>query len=212
MERALKPHDVLRIERGAAFGVEGPAWVANALARAPFVVVRRAASLNGAIAVGVRGTSRGERFGSWIDPGLVREVIAPESLARHVARNDRASLPAFALFAAVRATLDATTFGWGPGGSVGFELASGVDTVTPSSDLDVILRASNALPHAHASELLDALLQHASDADARIDVQVQTRDAAFSLAEFVRTGGRVMLRDAAGPRLVDNPWHAQTPL
>lgn len=42
-------------------------------------------------------------------------------------------------------------------------------------------------------------------AGTRIDVQMETPQAAFSLAEFVRANLRVMLRHADGPRLVNDP-------
>jgi phosphoribosyl-dephospho-CoA transferase len=52
-------------------------------------------------------------------------------------------------------------------------------------------------------------LSHAAQHEnTRIDVQIETPDAAFSLAEFARANLRVMLRHIDGPRLVADPWAA----
>ena len=58
------------------------------LERAPWVVVRRAAPLEGRIAVGVRGRRRSERFAAWLDPAAVREWVDPLELAARRAWRD----------------------------------------------------------------------------------------------------------------------------
>ncbi|CDY78731.1 Phosphoribosyl-dephospho-CoA transferase [Caballeronia glathei] len=214
----MKPHDLLRLRTDTPPFAGAPAWVAAALARAPYVVVRRARREGDTIAVGVRGRARNERFGAWLDPRHAAEVIAPEDLRHaapraghddHGARHERAALPAFELLRAIAPLLDAGGHAWGPSGSAGFELASGVETVTPTSDLDLVLRAPAPLSREEAAALFEALSSAARDAGTRVDVQVETRDGAFSLAEFARSTPRVMLRCADGPRLVADPWDAE---
>jgi phosphoribosyl-dephospho-CoA transferase len=205
----MRPHDLLRLASDAPPFEDAPAWVAAALERAPFVVVRRAPVRVDAIGVGVRGASRSERFGTWLDPRCVAEVLTPESLSKREADSARAHLPVFALLRAAAKIIDASGLDWGPAGSTGFELASSIPTVTPTSDLDLVIRAPDPLSREHACKLFDALSQAASSENARIDVQIETPDAAFSLAEFARTNLRVMLRHADGPRLATDPWAAR---
>jgi phosphoribosyl-dephospho-CoA transferase len=204
----MRPHDLARLTPGAPPFADAPSWVADALTRAPFVVARRAPRLIDNIAVGIRGATRGERFGAWLDPAWIDTVFTPEALRTRAPDAIRADLPAFALLRAIAPLVDATGLDWGPVGSAGFELASGVPTITPDSDLDLLMRAPEPLPRADAAALFDALSQAAQHSGARIDVQIETRDAAFSLAEFARSNLRVMLRHADGPRLAADPWSA----
>jgi phosphoribosyl-dephospho-CoA transferase len=206
MGRVVNPHDLLQLAPGTPDFSDGPAWVAASLKRAPFVVVRRAVSVNGLIAVGIRGEIRSERFGSWLDPRYVELVLRPEVLRKLKPLMTRKSLPAFALLQAISPLCDATGYVWGPTGSVGFELASGCPTVTQTSDLDLLMRAPERLDRTTAKTLFDALSQAALDHGTRVDMQIQTHDAAFSLAEFAHPGARVMMRCADGPKLVADPW------
>jgi phosphoribosyl-dephospho-CoA transferase len=206
MGRVVSPHDLLQLAPGTPDFPDAPAWVAASLTRAPFVVVRRAVSVNGLIAVGIRSEIRSERFGSWLDPRFVAEVVKPESLGPAKPATTRANLPAFVLLQAIAPLCEATGCTWGPTGSAGFELASGYPTVTQTSDLDLLMRAPEPLDRAAAKTLFDALSQAALDHGTRIDMQIQTHDGAFSLAEYAHPGARVMLRCADGPKLVADPW------
>jgi phosphoribosyl-dephospho-CoA transferase len=209
MERvSVRPHDLLRLAPDTPPFADAPAWVAAALERAPFVVVRRAPRIGDDIAVGVRGAVRGERFGAWLAPRWIGRVLSPEDLRSRAPGPARAALPAFALLRAVSPLLDARDLDWGPAGSAGFELATALSTITPSSDLDIVVRAPAPVSRDDAAALFDALSQTARKEGARIDVQVETPGAAFSLAEFARANPRVMLKHADGPRLVDDPWAA----
>jgi phosphoribosyl-dephospho-CoA transferase len=207
MGRVVNPHDLLHLAPGTPDFSDAPAWVAASLKRAPFVVVRRAVSVNGLIAVGIRGSARSERFGSWLDPRCVERVVAPETLlANFEPSMMRAKLPAFALLEAIAPLCEAIGYVWGPTGGAGFELASGCPTVTQTSDLDLLMRAPDPLDRATAKSFFDALSQVALDHGTRIDMQMQTREGAFSLAEFAHPGARVMMRCADGPKLVVDPW------
>ncbi|WP_250534253.1 malonate decarboxylase holo-ACP synthase [Caballeronia sp. AZ10_KS36] len=201
-----RPHDLLALSPAAPPVPDAPSWVEASLARAPFVVVRRAPRVGDAIAVGIRGTTRSERFGTWVEARDIECVLTPEALRLREPAASRRDMPAFALLRAVAPIFDAAGLAWGPAGSTGFELASGQPTVTASSDLDVIVRAPEPLSRADASRLLDALSHEARCGGTRIDVQIETTDAAFSLADFARQNVRVLLRHADGPRLAADPW------
>ena len=206
MERVVRPHDLLQLAPGTPDFSGAPAWVAASLKRAPFVVVRRAMPVNALIAVGVRGEIRSERFGTWLDQRYVERVLEPETFRAAKFSINRGTLPAFALLQAIAPLCEATGCAWGPTGSVGFELASGYPRVTQTSDLDLLLRAPDRLDRSTAKLLFDALSQAALAHGTRIDMQIQTHDGAFSLAEYAHPGARVMMRCADGPKLVADPW------
>ncbi len=94
---------------------------------------------------------------------------------------------------------------WGPTGSVGFELATGVAAVGTASDLDVVVRAPEPWPLEYAREVADDLAR----LPARVDVQLDAPAGAVMLAEYAR-GGRVLLRTPDGPRLTWDPWREAT--
>jgi phosphoribosyl-dephospho-CoA transferase len=206
MGRAVNPHDLLLLSQGAAAFAEAPAWVAASLERAPLVVVRRAHALNGHVAVGIRGAVRSERFGSWLDMQHVQVVLTPEMLKSGKPHETRADLPAFKLLQAATFICDTSGLAWGPTGSVGFEMASGCATVTEKSDLDLCMRAPEPIHRSVAKTLFNALSAAALIHAIRIDVQIETHEGVFSLAEFAHPGARVMLRSADGPTLVADPW------
>jgi phosphoribosyl-dephospho-CoA transferase len=208
MERVVNPHDLLRLGQDAPAFKEAPAWVAASLERAPFAVVRRARKREGRVAVGIRGAVRSERFGAWLDMHHVHAVLTPEMLTSKKPHETRGVLPAFKLLQAVAPICESSGLAWGPTGSVGFEMASDCATVTDKSDLDLLMRAPDPLDRSAAKTLFDALSAAASEfaIPIRIDVQIETHDGVFSLAEFAHPGARVMLRSVDGPRLVADPW------
>ena len=78
-------------------------------------------------------------------------------------------------------------FAWGPTGSVGFELASGEEVVTTTSDLDVLIRLSSYLSVKQAEMIVSKLKR----CPVSVDVQVETEKEPFS------SGIRKRRRDAA---------------
>ncbi|MEX3932023.1 malonate decarboxylase holo-ACP synthase [Paraburkholderia phymatum] len=201
-------HDILRLHRLEAFDDE-PAWVRDAFARAPFVVVRRAQVAPGFVAVGVRGAARNERYGTWARSDDIEAVVKPEALlSASTLTADRRALPALVALDALRresrSVLD--TFTWGPTGSVGFELATFTSTVTLTSDLDLLIRMPNHFPRDEARRLQALLDTHAMHAGIRIDAQLETPAGGVALVEYASDKARVMARDASGPRLVTDPW------
>ena len=202
-----QPHDLLRLSRLPSFDGE-PDWVRTAFASAPFAVVRRAQTAFGVIAIGVRGNGRAQRYGTWAEAADVEAAIAPEDLAVSLpADAERRALPAFALYAALRhEALYLDAFSWGPTGSAGFELVSGMPTVTATSDLDLLIRTPRTLSRERATQMLTELELHAQHAGIRVDVQLETPAGGIALAEWAAGKPRVMARHAQGPRLIADPW------
>lgn len=190
----VQPHDLLRLSGDVALPPGAPQWVRHALSTTPWAVARRAAAARGFIAAGVRGPTRSARFALDVDPADVDTVVKPEDLAHDRPRNGRC-LPAFHALESIRPVLDNARVTWGPTGSVGFELATGSQTVTETSDLDLIVRLTTARD-------LDRLRGIEHGIGARVDCQLETPAGAVALAELTGDGREIMLRTADGPRLV----------
>ncbi|CAG2157344.1 malonate decarboxylase holo-ACP synthase [Cupriavidus numazuensis] len=202
------PHDLLWLAdaRRALCGVVLPDWVSLAALDTIPVVVRRDARRTGAIAIGLRGRSREERFGTWVSPVDVARVVTPMDIAASRAwrHPELAALAAIRTLDAVADALDARNIRWGVGGSAGFTLASGINVLHAQSDLDLLVYADHSLSLANADLL--AALQDAGPA--RIDIQVDTPQGGFSFLEWRRTRGKVLLKTAHGPRMCADPWRA----
>jgi phosphoribosyl-dephospho-CoA transferase len=207
----LAVHTLLRIAGPESLQTRQPPepWVVDALDIAPWVVVRRAEGRRHAIPVGVRGAGRARRYAAWIDAGAVLETVTPERLAQArgwVRSARRGTIPALGTLDAVEAVMRDGGFanGWGPVGSVGFELASGHPTATVSSDLDLAVRIERSLSVAAARALAAAL----DTLPVRTDTLLETPFGAVTLVEYARSGGHVVLRTRRGPRLVAAGWAA----
>ena len=114
------------------------------------------------------------------------------------------AIPALAALDRIAPLLVRRGYHWGPGGSVGFEIASGIATATALSDLDLILRQDRRLEPNKAGELLAALAKAA--APARIDVMLETPGGGVALADFAAMPGQVLVRTPDGSRLSADPW------
>ncbi|MEQ5843418.1 malonate decarboxylase holo-ACP synthase [Paraburkholderia acidicola] len=208
-----QPHDLLRL-RDIQHADDEPEWVRDAWMRAPFAVVRRARTLaaEGLVPVGLRGITRAQRYGTWAKTSDIEQCIAPEDLCDvelFTLPASRHTLPAFVALTALRS--DACylhTFVWGPTGSAGFELATHALTVTPTSDLDLLIRVPEPLSHANALLLLGELQRAAQHSGTRVDAQLETPSGGIALAEYAAGKPRVLARSAHGPHLIDNPWSA----
>jgi phosphoribosyl-dephospho-CoA transferase len=211
-------HDLIRVREPAAVTADGraPSWVEPALRRTPWVVVRRGRIQAGEIPVGVRGRTRSQRFPVWLAVADVAERRSPEELWDSVENRPTPGLayvpvqarteavPALAALARVAPLLTSRGYRWGPGGSVGFELATAGATATASSDLDVILRRARRLEPDEARALQAALVEAA--APARIDALLETPRGGVSLADLAAASTQVLVRTPDGPRLVADPW------
>jgi phosphoribosyl-dephospho-CoA transferase len=208
-ESAPAVHALLRVTNCDALVWEAPPprWAVAALQLAPWTVVRRAAPQSELWPVGVRGARRAQRSAAWLPPCAIQECITPQMLAATHARRRRPGVtatPAVAALDEVAAILAAHGFAgrWGPVGSVGFELASGVPSTTSSSDLDLVLSAEEPIAW------IDARRLHAdlSKLPVRVELLLETAHGAAALAEYAQGADVTLLRSAQGPRLVRDPW------
>ncbi len=199
-EAQHRPHDLLWGLTPDALPAEAPAW-AHQVAQAGLpVVVRRAVPETNLIPVGLRGTTRAERMAAWLKPAAVRRQRSPEALK---ISSDCRDLPAFSSLAAIEPLLNDLGLPWGPTGAAGYELASGWPALHAGSDLDLLIRCATPLSRDQARALLVSLQGQAL---CRLDVLLETPLGGVALADWAGSAPRVLLKTAAGPRLVRDPW------
>jgi phosphoribosyl-dephospho-CoA transferase len=200
-------HDLLQIDPdllNAACGA--PSWVSHALSVYPWLVVRRRKAPADEVAVGVRGNNRNERWGGFIQKTSIKKIVRPAELL--VGMQDPTRIlrtPALRTLHNVIERWRELDLPWGPTGSVGFELASGCQVTTETSDLDIAIRAPKRIPIERA--LL--LWERANGLRIKVDIRVETPECGFSLQEFAcSSSARILLRYPDGVRLGDDPWRA----
>jgi phosphoribosyl-dephospho-CoA transferase len=194
-------HDLLWGMTAMQLSADAPGWAVESLDLGQPVVVRRALSSPGHVAVGLRGRTREQRYAASMPVATIQRRVRPEDLCHVESHRD---LPALIALAQLRPLLDACGWTWGVSGSAGFELATGVEVLHERSDLDLILRTPHRLNRLQAKELL-ALLDASACA---VDMQLQTPCGAIALREWAGSSRRVLLKDDTQARLVNDPWQS----
>ncbi|MDZ4835167.1 MAG: malonate decarboxylase holo-ACP synthase [Candidatus Melainabacteria bacterium] len=208
--REIRPHYLLELvsdELVSAEAGHAPHWVRDQIEQTPFVVVRRACTsvgeLENMIPVGVRGQERSQRFAAFVSRHQVKRIIAPYELLGALPSASNRELGVFAALTTLRNIWHELSSPWGPGGSVGFELATAKKTTHSASDLDIVIYSDKPLPIEQVRFLGSSL----ANLDVRVDVQVEAPSCAFLLAEYARDyPGEIILRTLSGPMLGVNPW------
>ena len=206
MVGTLQVHDLILLRTASAvISTQGdpPCPYLNPNQR-PWVVVRRGRISDGLIPVGVRGSQRHERCAGFTRFSEVMEIRRPDQLRMLLAEDSRRALQAFRTLSYLETHLVGLDMTWGPGGSVGYELASGMQAVRDGSDLDFILFATKKLEITAAQDLWRMI----SSAPGKVDALVETPFCGFSLEEFVTASPRkILLRTSDGRILGSNPWN-----
>ena len=206
MVSMLNVHDLILLKtESAVISLEGgPACPYLYPNQRPWVVVRRGRISDGLIPVGARGSQRHERCAGFTELSEVLETRRPDQLRLLLAEDSRRTLQAFRTLSYLESHLAGLDMSWGPGGSVGYELASGIPAVRSGSDLDFILFAPKKLEITEAQDLWRMI----SSAPGKVDALVETPCCGFSLEEFVTTSHRkILLRTNDGRILGSNPWN-----
>lgn len=200
MVNAFLAHDLLWGMTPQQLAADAPVWVVESIRAGHPVVIRRALSAPGLIAVGVRGPLREQRYATQMSVAAIQRRVRPEDLCHVVIDRD---LPAVRALDQLRPMLDGGGWVWGVSGSAGFELASGMVALHEGSDLDLILRTPHPLERSQAQKLLEVL----DAAVCPVDLQLQTPFGAVALREWAGPTRRVLLKTASEACLVMDPWN-----
>jgi len=181
-----------------------PEWVEEQVRTTPFVVVRRGLATGPEIPIGVRGKERNQRWATACHPKLVKRIITPSQLLSCTVPTSRGnaipSLRALALLKDRWRDLDRP---WGPGGSVGFELATGSHVARLGSDLDIVIYAENRM----MADEANSLCARAMNLPVTVDIRVETPVCGFSLREFAsESPAAILMRAPNGIMLGADPW------
>jgi len=202
----MRIHDLLEIDAERFLQADAAPfpWVGASVRKTPYVVVRRGPVSAQSIPVGVRGSRRSERWAGSCCADQVKRVLTPESLlGRPIVPSRAMDVPALHSVPFLAERWRDVGIPWGPGGSVGFELATGREVVRPQSDLDIVMYAERRMTPGEAKQLLDS----AQGLPSAVDIRVETPVCGFSLLEYAsRTPESILLRTAAGAVLGHDPW------
>ena len=201
----MRPHDLLRLKDGARLArADLSEWAIRSLRQTPFVVVRRSAISDDLIPVGIRGVTRDQRHAAFVHADDIENIITPESLA--IARSWKSppcrAHAAFVALDRIAAAADDIDLNWGPGGSVGFELATGTHALTASSDVDIVVYPDDR----HTWDALTSFRDAVSDANIRVDILIETTLGAAALDEWIASPQHVLIKMCDGPRLGEFSW------
>ncbi|MDS7935557.1 malonate decarboxylase holo-ACP synthase [Acinetobacter sp. V91_7] len=200
MKLDLEAHDLLWGMAADCLADDAPLWVKEVLQRGDPVVVRREITPVDQVAVGIRGQFRHQRYAAQMPRSAITKQLKPEVLSNvdtqqfeHLAERLQSISNIMKSFSGY----------WGYTGSFGFELATGIETVTQQSDIDLLIRAEQPFAKKQAVELLENFQQ----AGLNVDIQLQLPQGGLALKEWARNSGKVLLKRADGAVLVENPWN-----
>ncbi|MFV5364406.1 malonate decarboxylase holo-ACP synthase [Acinetobacter oleivorans] len=200
MKLKLEAHDLLWGMTVDYLADDAPLWVKEVLQRGDPVVVRRAITPVDQLAVGVRGQFRHQRYAAQMPRIAINRQLKPEALIHvdtqqfeHLAERLQSISSIMKCFAGC----------WGYTGSFGFELATGIGTVTEQSDIDLLIRAEQPFAKKQAIELLENFQQ----VGLNVDIQLQLPQGGLALKEWAGNSEKVLLKRPEGAVLVENPWN-----
>ena len=181
-----------------------PKWVEEQVRTTPFVVVRRGLATGHEIPIGVRGKERNQRWAASCHPKLVKSIITPSQLLTRPIPTSRVNAtPALRTLDLLKERWMDLGRPWGPGGSIGFELATGMHVVKPESDLDIVIYATRRITADEAK----SLCARAMDLPAVVDIRVETLVFGFSLWEFASDRpAAILMRAPNEVMLGTDPW------
>jgi phosphoribosyl-dephospho-CoA transferase len=205
----FRTHDLLEIDAKQLISSQAsaPQWVKEELSESPFVVVRRGLGTGQEVPIGVRGAQRNQRWAAFCHPRWAKSILTPSQLLSRTIPTSRAdAIPAFRALNLLEDRWMGLALPWGPGGSVGFELASGRPAAKQQSDLDIVIYAERPMASDEATSLCDRTM----NLPAVVDIRVETPVCGFSLREFAsRSPAAILLRAPSGIVLGRDPWGAE---
>ncbi|MDC4185202.1 malonate decarboxylase holo-ACP synthase [Loigolactobacillus coryniformis] len=204
MER-IAPHTLLKLKTvtDLIFTGDLPEWVTDMLAQAPYVIVRRGQQ-DTQIPIGIRGYQKNQRFAAWLPLGAWQQVITPQAALKYLPQlaATRQTLAAFQTLRQITPLL--ADYQWGVGGSLQYELVTGLPMARAASDVDVIMTLPpKKLTPAMAKQLVTTLKQMSQ----HVDIQVVANEYGFSLEEYgMQRSTEILVKSNQGPQLFHDPW------
>lgn len=197
--KEIKPHDILQIKdvNKLIKSIDGFNWIEESLIKAPFVVVRRGEPLENKIPVGIRGSSRDKRYGTYLEKENILKIITPYEITDKRLWNKNKHIKESNIFKAleiVEKVLKEKKLKWGPTGSTAFELISNTITINENSDLDILIKLSDYFSINEAKEINEKLQK----VPCKIDVQLEVPQGIISLVEYARGDSPILLRTNEG--------------
>lgn len=200
MTAQLEAHDLLWGMSADTLAEDAPLWVKAVLQRGDPVVVRRAITAADQVAVGIRGQFRHQRYAAVMSRSTITRQLKPEALTQVAIHQFKHLAERLQSISSIMKNFSGC---WGYTGSFGFELATGIATVTAQSDIDLLLRTEQPF----AKQLAIELLENFQQARLNVDIQLQLPQGGLALKEWARNSGKVLLKRPNGAILVGNPWH-----
>jgi len=200
MKLKLEAHDLLWGMTVDCLADDAPLWVKEVFLRGDPVVVRREITPEDQVAVGIRGQFRSQRYAAQMPRSAIGKQLKPEALTRVDTQQFEHLAERLQSISSIMKNFSGC---WGYTGSFGFELATGIKTVTPQSDIDLLIRAEQSFAKKQAIELLENFHQ----AGLNVDIQLQLPQGGLALKEWARNSGKVLLKRPNGAVLVENPWN-----
>lgn len=185
-----------------------PEWAKDSLSKAKIVVVRRGV-MNDNIPVGIRGPAKSQRFAAYLQSSSVKLQFHPDYFIEHKSWKKlpahRQKMPAFQALVKIIPLLK--KYHWGVGGSLAYEMATGLETVQNnkehSSDIDLLIYNPPRISLTDARKILVGL----NNFGVHADVQVVNRQSGFSLEEYATNRSpQILIKTLNGPVLTENPW------
>lgn len=197
--KALQAHDLLWGMTVDQLDGSAPIWAIEAMQAGHPVVVRRAITDSSMIAVGIRGNARHQRYATQMPKSAIIRCVNPEQLVNI----DLQAFPHLQKrLVGIANVMEYFAVQWGYAGSVGFELATGIQVVHAQSDIDLIMRMPNYLDKQLAHQMLIQL----EETTEKVDVQLQTPHGGVALKEWARGSSKILLKSSHAAVLVENPW------
>ncbi len=212
-DHAVQTHDLLKVnpecllDEATARGDAVPRWAEECVRQVSFAVVRRDLRRETCLPIGIRGYERSQRWATSCSRQALLHVIAPSQLLEVSADPSRVGeVPALQSLQILKTLWRDFDRPWGPGGSVGFELATGSRVANAESDLDIVIRAAKPI----TIEEAQFRCAQAKNLPAIVDIRVETPECGFSMKEYAREDRKeILLRTPNGPVLGSDPWHEQ---
>lgn len=206
----LRPHDIISFTQieDLLSKQNVPEWLKEVCKEGFYGVVRRdCRSDQNLIPIGIRGLERGQRFAAWITTKKIGNTIFPSTLTNPLAwRVTLNNLPSKVISTLINICpiLNNSGYKWGPTGSAGFEVATGIKAIKETSDLDLLIYAPQKIDLLDAQHLLSKLKKVAS---CNLDIQLETPKGGVSLIEFTQSD-QVLVKSNQGPFLIsiENIW------